>query len=51
MPRWLYNFLVEKIKNRVTGKIEISLFDGGIANVEFKQSFKAPKETGALDLV
>lgn len=51
MSRWLYNFIVSALVEKKTGTIEINLFEGGLSNVIFKQSFKQPNNAEAAALV
>ena len=51
MTRWLYNFIVDVLRLRKTGKIEINIFDGGISSVNFTESHKQPQNAKDLSLV
>ena len=41
---WLFKLIHENIASKITGKIEINFFDGGITNVMIKESVRPPTQ-------
>lgn len=41
--QWVLRLIQSKITKGFYGSITINVFDGGVTNVEIKESFKEPK--------
>ena len=42
--KWLLELITNLIKDRFTGSLSVNFFNGGITNVNKRESIKPPKE-------